>query len=325
MRSFGLGLLTMVSLFQAPRSNGYSGLPELQVKHILVVTVLSVNPTPWQQASDSPPSESRTLSVGLRLEKILRGEISLPAGETATVNLQQIRYRGGIIWDNPEFWSYRNPTVNQSYLILSNAEQGDIQKILQRPEVAEEVQGSTDVDDIEFILNSGKLPATQQVTALASRLEENTTRHGWPIAEYAAELLNESSQSESSLRILEGKNLTDKLTEKGQYSFLAALYRIARTEHPKDAIVKILAVETMRALLSTPAKPISKLQLEVVQNYLPWLIEVPSARAQWEHGEIAQADRARAITALQGLSASGKILPKDQETLAKLREILSKN
>jgi hypothetical protein len=328
MKRLWLWLLPLVLLAQG-RSFEVSSLdiPMLQTKHIFVISVISVTPSQWQPA---PPvgAETRTLTLAVRLQKNLRGEISLPVGTTTQLTVKQLKYPAGMIWDNPEYWSYINVQPDQIYLVFSQNPERDLAVLLQRPDQTEEASQGTAVEDVEFILQNTKVLLAEQTRTLTAWLKDSTPGHGWHIGEYASALLfHLPAKDAAELHdFVESGHFDEKLTEDGRHAFLVASFQRIQSsqQQQRNDLMTMLAKETLRLLLGQQAAFPSKVQVDLVENYLPWLVGSSEARNLLKRNILTETQRSNAISELKTLEKNTRLSASSRQNLANLREILER-
>jgi hypothetical protein len=296
----------------------------LQDNHIFVLTVVAVNPSPWKE--ETSRTEARILNVRFRLDKNIRGDLDLKEGATAAVDLKQVRLRGGIVWDNPEFWSYYDLISGQSWMIGAESTATDVQTLLQHPKLAEVVSSPATVEDVQFMVQNFELPVAEQADRLAEWLDQTKEARGPRIGEYTAALLaNPAASANMKLeKMAEDRTLEKRLTEDGQYAFLVSLYQAERSKSAvsPDSTARVLTRETIEFLFASSHNPESKMQRDIIQNYLPWLITLPQAESILRE-TMNETERSQVIAQLQRLSSSSSLSSRDRETLASVRELLS--
>lgn len=328
MRSFWFLLLPVALLAQGRTpSNNLLEIPLLQAKHIFVVSIISVSPSQWQSAQPSG-SQVRTLTLALRLQKNLQGELSLPEGATGEVTVKQLKYPAGMIWDNPEYWSYTDLRPGQTYLVFSRKDERDLTSLFERPDRTEEVSKGTAAQDVEFILQNAKLPLTEQEHNLISWLKDTRTRHGWHIGEYVAALLvSASGKNAIELRdFVNSGRVDEKLTEEGRHALLVAAFQRIKSSQRQlgDELMAALTKEALRLLLGEKQPGIfpTREQLDLLDNYLPWLIASPQVRTLLKQDVLTEAQRPTAVAELRTLENSNKLPAGSREVLVSLREVL---
>ena len=83
------------------------------------------------------------------------------------------------MWDNREFWSYRDLIPGQSWLIGEEGTATDLQTLLHHPKLAEKVSSPVTVEDVEFMNQNYKLPIAEQADELAEWLEQTQEARGY--------------------------------------------------------------------------------------------------------------------------------------------------
>ncbi|HZB89474.1 MAG TPA: hypothetical protein VE291_12490 [Terracidiphilus sp.] len=318
-------LLSLCPLHGALAQSCPTGLPILQDDHIFVLTAVAVSASPWKD-DNSSQIDARTLNVQFRLDKNIRGDLDFKEGATTFVALKQARFGSGVIWDNPEFWSYYDLTAGQSWMIGTDGHANDLQTLLQHPKSVEQVSGTEAVQDVELMIQNCNLSAAEQGDKLAEWLEQTKEPRGSHIGEYAAELLaGLASPGNTKLeQMAKDGTLEKRLTEDGQYAFLVALYQASRSSvSPQDSTVQVLTGDTIDFLFTSGHNPASKMQRDIIQNYLPWLVSLPQAKPIMRE-TMNDARRKQVVTQLQLLSSGSSLSSTDRETLARLSELLSK-
>jgi hypothetical protein len=300
------------------------GLGILYDNHVFVLTVIAVNASPWKY-EDSSRTETRTLNVKFQLDKNIRGDLDLKEGATAAVDFKQVRYPHGAMWDNPEFWSYRDLMPGQSWLISEEGTATDLQTLLHHPKLAEKVSSPATVQDVEFMILNYKLPIAEQADRLAEWLEQTQERRGYHIGEYTAKLLaNPAGAANMKLeKMAEDGALEKRLTDDGQYAFLITLYQAGRSSVPlPDSTVQVLTRETIDFLFAGDHDPAGGRQRDIIQNYLPRLLSLPQAKSVLLE-TMNETRRKQIVAQLQGVASSSRLSSTDRETLASLRELIS--
>lgn len=328
MKHLWLWLLPVALLAQGKgRDSSSLDIPMLQTRHIFVISITSVAPSQWQSAQPSG-SEVRTLTLGLRLQKNLRGELSLPVGATTEVPIKQLKYPAGMIWDNPEYWSYIDVRPDQTYLVFSQGAERDLASLLQRPSRTEEVSQGTAVQDLEFVLQSTKAPLAEQAHQLTTWLKDTRIKHGWHIGEYAAALLfNVPGKDTVELRdFVDSGRIDEKLTEDGRHGLLVASFQRIKSSQQKQGneLMTVLAKETLRMILEQRAAFPTKTQVDLLENYLPWLVASPQVRNLLKENVLTEGQRSNAIAELHMLEKNDKLSADGRQNLANLREILER-
>lgn len=328
MKSLWLLLISAMLFAQGTAFTGGSlEIPLLQMNHIFLISILSVAPSQWQ--STGARSEARTVTVNLRLEKVLQGELSISMGASTQVDVKQVRYRGDIVWDNPEYWSYIDLRPGQKYLVFSRSEERDLASMVRQPDQVEEVEGGTAVQDVEFMIEMTRFSLAEQAHRLTVWLKDTKMRHGGHVGEYAGALLLKASAKDSTdLRdFVERGGIDDKLTEEGRHALLVISFQGIRSSHgvTDNDLLRALAQETVRFLLGKEEQAAfpTKAQLDIVENYLSWFLDSPQVRTLLKKDVLNKAQRANAIADLETLEKNEKLSTRNRGILANLREILA--
>ena len=103
----------------------------LAASHIFVVTLLEVIPSAW--AEQPSGLQQRELSLGVRLDTVLKGEVSAAGGTGFRLTVRQLREPGGIISDSPGLCSDVEPVPGARYLVLASAHSEDPSLLMQEP------------------------------------------------------------------------------------------------------------------------------------------------------------------------------------------------
>lgn len=302
--------------------------PLLQARHVFTISVLSATASQWKN-SESSNSMTRSVAVSLHVEQIFRGHLSTGVGASIDVTVKQIRYGAGIVWDNPELWSYIDLNQGQEYLIVSNKAIDDAARIFQSPDRVEQIAGTTAAQDLEFLFRNVALPIGQQAVQLSVWLQRTNVPHGWHIGKYAGWLLSQTSLREIGLlREFISKEGEKVLTKDGEHAMLVELFQQSHgKQQQNDEVIKVLAIGTMQLL--TPRQQRSdkpdKLQLDIIENYLPWLLSSQQARTLLKTDVLSPNDKIHALAGLDALSKSANISPQNRDILKILSDLLQHN
>ena len=93
----------------------------LSSSHLFTVEILSAQPTPWATGADG--LEHRSIALSLRTLALLKGRLTVPAGETFSVTVPQRRENALVGSDYHGLWSHASPepAPGVKYLVVATA------------------------------------------------------------------------------------------------------------------------------------------------------------------------------------------------------------
>jgi hypothetical protein len=299
-----IGVVVLLLWSAAPSTA--APLPEVPVTRAPAIFVAEFQDVGAPECG-APRSAACTIPVRVRVTRILkdRDRLGLSPCEVE-VNLVRWPLRDGeapVTW-----WSGITPRRGARYLILSSG-RGSLAEMIENPGSVNPISDQEDpVSDAELILRVAGQPLQGQADAIAGEISASAAIHGRILSEYAAALLDDASQSESSL--LAGALVTSgggAFSENGKEDLL---FRVAAPnglqggvpENRLRVFVGLVARYFVLEGAKVPDTGLTRIQRVIVQSYFPRMLGSERERAAWRmeiRGAIAESFRVK-CSALAG-------------------------
>lgn len=245
-----------------------------QYQSIFVAEIQDAHASDW----DSRVPQQRTVAVKLKVSRILKdaGHQNLAPGEF-DASLLQARWPGGRIGDNPYFWSDKDVRRGQQYLIFSNVKNKSLGVMFESADMAEPVSGSEDtIEDVNLVLSTSALPLYRRSQLVADALQNPAKPRSRFLAEYAAAILAAGTDSDTTplASSLETVNI-GSFSQPARSYLLWQLFQQGRTaDYPPNNLLQVFVTLVARYFVAGPEQPppeLDPLQVEILQNYVPWI------------------------------------------------------
>jgi len=295
---------------------------------IVVAKVMAVTPSIW---TGGVP-ERRTLEVQFRLTDILRdANKQHPALGIYTVVLPQERWPHGRLDGSIAFWSDKALQTGQTYIVFTNARLDRTARLFEVPEMVEPVTDNVNaVSEIEWIVKSMDLPLTVQARSVARLFQPEQRSKGRFLAEYAAGLLAFGTDSDTVelAQVLETKEGSAALSSSAQQTLLWELFQRARSvDVPPANLLRVfdrLVARNIEEAGDTTQIGLSALQVNILQNYVPWIAK--SERASSMMKISIPFDEARRLRLkVDKLEQNRNISVEQREALKQFRSLIPSN
>jgi hypothetical protein len=273
----------------------------LRATHLAVVRLEQVNLGAWAREAEGPLM-ARSVDLVVALERVLKGRIRQPEGQSFPLQVRQRGTGSYRVADDYGLWSRLQPAAGQRLLAFCSGDTDDLALLLREERCEQLADAGLALPDAEaaLALEAAELAPDRLVARAAPLFEQRgdiLARYVWARARVRA--LEDAELFDSILRIAEAPRTSPRARE----TLLQTAYDdLGVTDKPPRAQLLRLARAMFTVLLLPEAAP---LHANLCQVFLPNLLGLGRGRAEASAADVfADADelRTRAREAVRGLN-----------------------
>lgn len=312
----------MLALAAAASDRGKIALDIFPEKLIFLARLEQVTESPWKKTAAN--EESRTIEIGFRVERLLKGPGKPPEG-VIRQRVVQVRRSSGRIPQLP-FWSSMEPKAGQIYLLMG--ESAEYAEAFAQPTSGWPAASyPVLVEDVAWIAEGQELSVEKQADRTLAMLEKTSTNRSLFFGRYLAAVARSSASRARGLLLEQIAHIENqKLDEDARAELLRALHvgLVMQDKPAADEIQALLAasLQTLAAARAPEAGEALARVESVVQVYLPWLAKHVSRFPSAVLPLVAKDQRERVRETARSLATLERFSPESRDVLRQLANAL---